>query len=185
VVNIMSENPKQLTAPSSASNQWLLQVLVLLASFTILLILLLSEGGGAAPASADLSVAEKPAEASAATAEDLVGGRIQFVQPQDGQEVGTTFTVVFQAVNLTVEPAGEIREGAGHFHVLIDVPFVAGGEVIPTDENHRHFGDGSLSTELSLEPGTYTLRLQFADGAHQAYAGAAYQDEITIMVVGE
>lgn len=104
---------------------------------------------------------------------------------EDNETVPTTFTVNMGAEGLTVEPAGEINEGAGHFHILIDTDFIEAGEIIPNDEQHRHFGDGSTQTELTLEAGTHILRLQFANGAHQALEGSQYRDEITINVLEE
>ncbi|GAB4513525.1 MAG: hypothetical protein OHK0046_14310 [Anaerolineae bacterium] len=109
--------------------------------------------------------------------------RVHFISPEDGATVPTTFTVEMGAEGLTVEPAtGEVVEGAGHFHLLINTDFVPVGEVIPADEQHIHFGDGATVTELTLEPGEYVLRLQFADGTHTALN---YTDEITITVEGE
>ena len=46
------------------------------------------------------------------------------------------------ATGLVVEPSGEINEGAGHFHILVDTDFVPAGQVIPTDEQHLHYGKG-------------------------------------------
>jgi hypothetical protein len=170
----MADEMKQLPAPENrGSEDWLLPVLVFFGAFVIMLLLVLGN---------------QPAAPDALTIADRSEGEpsVRFLEPEDGAEVPTTFTVTFEAVNLAVEPAGEIHEGAGHFHILIDTPFIEAGEIIPpNDEAHRHFGDGSLSTELTLEPGTYTLRLQFADGAHRALEGDAYRDEITITVAGE
>jgi hypothetical protein len=45
-----------------------------------------------------------------------------------------------------------------------------------------HFGKAQLETELTLEPGDYILRLQMANGAHQALESDQYQDEIEITV---
>jgi hypothetical protein len=82
-----------------------------------------------------------------------------------------------------VEPAGHvIQEGAGHFHILVNEDFLPAGEVIPNDETHLHFGKAQLETELTLEPGDYILRLQMANGAHQALESDQYQDEIEITV---
>ena len=53
---------------------------------------------------------------------------------------------------------------------------------IPMDETHLHFGKGQTSTELTLEPGEHTLRLQMANGAHIAQDGPQYHDEITVTV---
>ena len=89
------------------------------------------------------------------------------------------------ATGLVVEPSGAINEGAGHFHILVDTDFVAAGQIIPTDEQHLHYGKGQLTASLELTPGEHTLRLQFADGAHTALEGDAYRDQITVVVSGE
>ncbi|MBI1258742.1 MAG: DUF4399 domain-containing protein [Chloroflexi bacterium] len=107
---------------------------------------------------------------------------VRFVTPADGATVPETFDVVMAATGLIVEPAGDIHDNAGHFHILIDTPFIAAGEVIPKDDTHLHFGKGQLTTSLTLTPGTHVLRLQFADGAHTALEGDQYRAEITVNV---
>jgi hypothetical protein len=107
---------------------------------------------------------------------------IRIIEPADGATVPTTFDIVMDPNDLIVEPAGEIREGAGHFHILVDSDFVAPGELIPFDDRHLHFGQGQTITTLELEPGVHTLRLQFANGAHLALEGEQYRDEITVTV---
>ena len=107
---------------------------------------------------------------------------VRFVTPQDGAVVSPTFGVEMAAKGLTIEPAGEIHTGAGHFHILVDTGFVAPGELIPFDDHHLHFGKGQVTTTLELKPGVHTLRLQFANGAHFALAGAQYRDAITVTV---
>jgi hypothetical protein len=105
---------------------------------------------------------------------------VAFASPSDGDTVGSPVPVEMEAEGVTVEPSDAgVNEGAGHFHVLIDAECVAEGEVIPNDDDHRHFGDGATSTELELEPGEHRLCLQFADGAHVA---TALTDEITVSV---
>jgi Domain of unknown function (DUF4399) len=76
----------------------------------------------------------------------------------------------FEAKNFTVEEAGEVNEGAGHFHVLIDTDSVEPGETIPNNDQHLHFGDGSKRGVLDLEPGEHELTLQMGDGEHTALA---------------
>ena len=107
---------------------------------------------------------------------------VRFVTPLNGATVPPTFTIAMTATGLLIEPAGEIREGAGHFHILVDTDFVEAGEVIINDAQHLHYGKGQFSTTVNLEPGEHVLRLQFADGAHIAQEGAAYQDTITVTV---
>ena len=107
---------------------------------------------------------------------------VRFVTPLDNAVVSTRFDVEMAASGLTIEPAGEIHENAGHFHLLVDTDFVPPGELVPFDDNHLHFGKGQLTTTLELKPGIHTLRLQVANGAHIALEGEQYRDEITVIV---
>ena len=113
--------------------------------------------------------------------------QVMFVEPVDGATVSQTFTAKTATVGLQVEPAftgpmipGLIRPGAGHLHILVNEPFVI--EMMPADETHIHLDEGQLSTELSIEPGTYTLRLQMANHSQHAIEGVQFRDEITITV---
>ena len=107
---------------------------------------------------------------------------VKFDQPADGATVTSPFEVVMAATNLVVEPSGEVNEGAGHFHILVDTDFIPAGNVIPTDDQHLHYGKGQTTTTLELEPGEHTLRLQFADGLHTALEGDQYRDTIIVIV---
>jgi hypothetical protein len=108
--------------------------------------------------------------------------RVWFANLTDGDVVPTTFQVQMAAEGVTVAPAGDVVEGEGHFHIMIDSDFVPAGEVIPRDDTHQHFGQGQVVTEMTLPPGEHTLRLQFADGAHTALEGDQYRDEVNITV---
>lgn len=108
------------------------------------------------------------------------GAAVEFAAPTDGARVQSPFAVEMRASFFTVEPAGPVRPGAGHMHIMINTPCLPRGEIIPNDEQHRHFGDGSVATELDLPPGEHTLCLQPGDGVHGALA---LSDEITITVV--
>ena len=107
---------------------------------------------------------------------------VSFTQPADGATVTSPFEVVMAATGLIVEPSGEVNEGAGHFHILVETDFITAGEVIPTDEQHLHYGKGQTTASVELEPGEHTLRLQFADGLHTALEGDQYRDTITVVV---
>jgi hypothetical protein len=107
---------------------------------------------------------------------------VRFVTPVDGAVVSPTFDVEMAVEGLTIEPAGEIHENAGHFHILVDTDFVAPGELVSFDENHLHFGQGQMTTTVELDPGVHTLRLQVANGAHIALEGEPYRDVITVTV---
>jgi len=86
------------------------------------------------------------------------------------------------ATGLSVEPAGSLDEGAGHFHLLIDAPFIADGTPIPNDATHIHLGKAQLTTTVTLEAGEHLLRLQFADGLHRALPGEQYRAEQEVVV---
>lgn len=107
---------------------------------------------------------------------------VRFVEPLDGAVVPASFSAVMTAGELEVQPAGTMTPGAGHMHILVDAPFLGAGELIPKDEQHRHYGDGSLTADLELAAGEHLLRLQFADAAHRAYGGAGCEDEIRVSV---
>lgn len=106
---------------------------------------------------------------------------VYFIQPKDGAVVTNPVHVKMGIHGMKVEPAGELREGAGHFHLIIDGTYVPEGEVVPKDETHLHFGKGQRETDLMLAPGKHTLTLQFADGHHVSY-GKPWSQTIRIEV---
>jgi hypothetical protein len=111
--------------------------------------------------------AETPAESEPAQ-DEAVEPEVFFRQPTSTAIVPPTFVVKMGAQGVAIEPSGEVNADAGHLHILVDTDFIPAGDVIPTDEHHLHFGDGSVEAELTLPSGEHTLRLQFADGAHTA-----------------
>lgn len=94
---------------------------------------------------------------------------VDFVEPKNNATVSSPFKVKFGLSGMQVAPAGEMKEGTGHHHLLINAADVPEGTVIPMDDQHRHFGKGQTETELNLPPGRYRLTMQFADGAHRSY----------------
>ena len=70
---------------------------------------------------------------------------------------------------MQIEPAGQVKEGFGHHHILINQEFWPVGEVIPMSDSTIHFGKGQTDTSLELDPGTYTISPQFGDGVHASY----------------
>jgi len=106
---------------------------------------------------------------------------IDFVTPKDGDTVTSPFMLKFAVKGMEVSPAGEIKPGTGHHHVLIDTDAVPENQVIAMDAQHKHFGRGQTETELTLPPGEHVLSLQFADGAHRSY-GEAYRKTIRVTV---
>jgi hypothetical protein len=108
--------------------------------------------------------------------------RVFFTAPADGSTVRAPIRVTFGAENFVVEPAGEVKAGAGHLHVMVDTDCLPAGQVIPNDETHLHFGKAQLEADLDLAIGAHTLCLQAADGAHTALAGDGLTHIIRITV---
>lgn len=107
---------------------------------------------------------------------------IRFVEPLDGATLAGSFNVTMEATGVTIEPAGEVHDGAGHLHILVDTDFIPAGQPIPSTAQHIHYGQGQLQATLQLDPGPHTLRLQFANGHHIALAGDQYRDQISVTV---
>lgn len=108
--------------------------------------------------------------------------QVRFVEPTNGATVSSPVQVKMAAENFIVEPAGEVKAGAGHLHVIVDGDCVVAGQVITKDATHLHYGQGQLEAQIELAPGQHTLCLQAADGAHVALTGAGMTQKITITV---
>jgi hypothetical protein len=108
-------------------------------------------------------------------------GEVFFMEPSDGAELSSPITVKFGVKNLVVEPAGEIKQGSGHHHLLINQDSTPSGDTIPADQTHIHYGKAQTEAQINLEPGIYKLTMQFANGAHQSY-GPELSKTITITV---
>jgi hypothetical protein len=108
--------------------------------------------------------------------------RVYFVEPADGATVSGPVNVKLAAENFTIEPAGEVKAGAGHLHIMVDTDCIAPGVIVPKDDAHLHYGQGQLEATLELAPGRHTLCLQAADGAHTALPGEGLAQVINITV---
>lgn len=113
------------------------------------------------PAEGDAKKAEAPAAA----------GRVFFVKPADGATVSESFEVEFGVEGKQIRPAGATERDPkfGHHHLIIDEGPIADMTVVPKDETHIHYGDGSTKDTVKLAPGKHTLTMQLADGAHRSY----------------
>ena len=127
--------------------------------------------------------AETPAAPAAMPRSNSVEGTIVFfVTPRDEATVSNPVVLNFAVTGMSVAPAGNNSAMTGHHHVIIDAELPAMDMPIPADANHVHFGDGSSTTELTLEPGEHTLQLVFADYLHIPHNPPIYSDRITITV---
>ncbi len=132
------------------------------------------------------SEAPKPAETQTEEQEvDYLsipeGARVYFENLQDGDEVSSPFTVMMGVEGMSVDPAGPLIEHSGHHHIIINGGPLPLGEVIPMDPQNLHYGDGSMEATLELEPGEYTLTMQFGNGHHQSY-GEAMSAQVSVIV---
>lgn len=109
------------------------------------------------------------------------GSRIYFANLEDGATISSPVYIEFGAEGIKVEPAGEVKEGYGHHHILINETFTPLGEAVPADETHIHYGGGQTGDTLDLPAGDHTLTLQFADGIHRSY-GEALSASIRVTV---
>jgi len=87
----------------------------------------------------------------------------------DGDTVSSPFTVKMSVCGMDVQKAGDVVEGTGHHHLIIDGDCIEKGATFPKDAKHKHFGKGQTETTLDLEAGEHTLTLQFANGIHASY----------------
>jgi len=95
--------------------------------------------------------------------------RVSFDVPSDDASLTSTYAQwQASADGVTIEESGEVTEGAGHYHILVDTDPVEPGETIPSDDSHVHYGTGQTDGVLELEPGDHTLHLQVGDGEHVA-----------------
>lgn len=104
---------------------------------------------------------------------------VRFVTPRDGDTVSSPVQVQMSVINYEIDPAGEVVEGSGHFHVMVDIDCIEEGTVIPGTEGHYHYGKAQTEAEIEMEPGEHTLCLQIGDGIHTA---TTLIDTITITV---
>jgi len=110
------------------------------------------------------------------------GARVFFITPANGDTVSNPIRIEFGIEGMDVVKAGNNQADSGHHHLLIDTDLPDLAAPVPADANHVHFGDGSTSTEITLEPGEHTLSLLLADHLHIPHDPPVISDPITITV---
>ena len=92
-----------------------------------------------------------------------------FTNLQDGAKIETPFRMSFGlGGGWGLAPISSSTNGkSGHHHLLVnrDLPLDF-GKSLPFNDQYIHFGKGQMETVLTLEPGSYTLRLLLADDKH-------------------
>ncbi|WP_439519914.1 DUF4399 domain-containing protein [Hydrogenophaga sp.] len=131
----------------------------------LLLLTVLAQGSGAqapAPAATDkLHPWQAPPPRLTAEA--------YFTNLKDGDRIETPYLLKFGLSGgwglAPIAQAGRARSGHHHLLVNRDLPLNF-KEALPFNDQYIHFGKGQMETVLTLEPGTYTLRMLLADQKH-------------------
>jgi len=110
------------------------------------------------------------------------GARVFFISPADVATVASPVRIEFGIEGMSVVKAGDNQPNSGHHHLLIDTGLPSMGAPVPADANHIHFGDGSTSTDIALEPGRHTLRMLLGDHLHIPHDPPVVSKSITITV---
>ncbi len=151
----------------------------------ILFILSVSVGGCSRPAGQAPETQAQQAAVEVVTLERTpspAGARVFFITPSDGDRVSNPIGIEFGIEGMQVAKAGEQQPDSGHHHLLIDTELPDPDLPIPADANHIHFGDGRTSTEITLDPGTHSLRMLLGDYRHVPHDPPIVSDPITITV---
>ena len=108
------------------------------------------------------------------------GFSVSIDSPADGATVQGPVRVRMSAKGFQIERAGLVRDGAGHFHVLIDAACDGPGQVVPASPQRVRLEDGRNEVDVPLRTGDHTLCVQASDGRHTALAAT---DRVTVHVV--
>jgi len=110
------------------------------------------------------------------------GASVFFITPADGATVANPISIEFGIAGMEVVKAGNNLRNSGHHHLLIDTDLPDLDFPIPADEHHVHFGDGSVSTQISLPPGEHKLQMLLGDYLHIPHNPPLTSAQITITV---
>lgn len=135
--------------------------------------------GGHGEAHGDMDHSQKDAGAHIGPVPE--GAKVFFVSPKDGDTVTSPVQIQMGIEGMVIEPAGQIKDGSGHHHIIVDAEPIPKGTLVPADAQHWHYGKGQTDAQLTLAPGQHTLQLQLANGVHLSY-GEQMSQKITITV---
>jgi Domain of unknown function (DUF4399) len=115
------------------------------------------------------------------------GAKVYFVNLKDGDTVSNPVVIKFGLTGMGVAPAGlqgDATAGTGHHHLLVNKELTGAAlkDVIPMDDNHRHFGKGQTEATITLPSGTHTLQLVLADWTHVPHVPPVMSERIKIIV---
>jgi hypothetical protein len=110
------------------------------------------------------------------------GASVFIISPANGETVSSPLTIEFGISGMDVVKAGDNQANSGHHHLLIDTDLPDPSLPIPADGNHVHFGDGSTSTEITLEAGEHHLQMILGDYLHIPHDPPLVSESILITV---
>ena len=142
---------------------------------------------GAACGSSETAKEEATPAASTESHEGHQVAKVYFKEPKNGATVSSKSTLkfVFGADNYQISavPSGEVKEARpamGHFHLGVNTDCLPAGTVIPKAEEGDkpgtagkwvHFGKGTDTFEMALNPGDYKFSVEVGDDLHRAVEG--------------
>lgn len=106
---------------------------------------------------------------------------VRFLKPATGDVVTSPVHFRFGVDGMNIAPAGQMTQGTGHHHIIVDGGAIEKGTAVPADATHIHYGGGQVEGTLDLAPGNHTITLQLADGGHISY-GEEWSNTIAITV---
>ena len=106
--------------------------------------------------------------------------RVQIVSPTTGAVVTSPVTLVLEVSGVAIHAATAGIDGAAHYHVFVDQPPVAEGQMIPF-ETAGVFHFSTLTAVLELTTGVHSLTVVLGDNEHARLADAAIST-IDVMV---
>jgi len=106
---------------------------------------------------------------------------LYFANLKNSDTVKSPVTIQMGIRGMTVEPAGKLNTGKGHYALIIDGSFIEKGKQFVKDKTHFNFETGQISDTLKLKSGEHVLTLQFVDGLNQSY-GPEWTSSISIIV---
>ncbi|GAA0784267.1 DUF4399 domain-containing protein [Roseibium denhamense] len=113
------------------------------------------------------------------------GAKVYIINVQEGDTVQSPVLVQFGLSGMGIAPAGvEDIPDTGHHHLLINDTLDPSeyDDVIPADDNHRHFGGGQTEASIELPPGQHTLQLVLGDWSHIPHDPPVFSEPITVTV---
>lgn len=118
------------------------------------------------------------------------GAEIYFIGLSDGDSVTGPVTIRFGLRGMGIAPAGIEQSDTGHHHLFLNRAKFGESEagddemtaVVPSDDNHLHFGGGQTEVTLDLSAGEHTLQLVLGDHFHIPHNPPVVSEQITIVV---